>query len=215
MGAVSLETPRGQVNGICDERFQAVAAEFALNFAERGEVGASVCITHEGKTVVDLWGGTKNVERDAPWERDTVATIFSCTKGATALCAHILVSRGQPISKRHVAEYWPEFAQNGKEDATVHMMLDTVGVASWHEPLKPGAAFDWEYITGRLASEEPWVEAGHAQRYKMISFGWTVGELVRRVSGKRSALSSGRSGEALGLDFWIGRRKRSSRECTG
>lgn len=206
MGAVSLETPRGQINGTCDERFQRVADEFARNFAERGEVGASVCITHGGETVVDLWGGSANAETNAQWDRDTVATIFSCTKGATALCAHILVSRGQLDIEAPVADYWPEFAQNGKEDATVHMMLDhSVGVPSWHEPLKPGAAFDWEYITGRLASEEPWWKPGTRNGYHMISFGWTVGELVRRVSGKSlGTFFQDEVARPLGLDFWIG-----------
>ena len=206
MAAVSLETPRGSIQGDCDERFRSVAEEFTRNFAERGEVGASVCITLEGETVVDLWGGLANVQSSAPWERDTVCTVFSCTKGATAICAHILVSRGLLDIEAPVAEYWPEFAANGKERATVHMMLDhSVGVPSWREPLKAGGAFDWEYMVERLAAEEPWWKPGTRNGYHMISFGWTVGELVRRVSGKSlGTFFQDEVARPLGIDFWIG-----------
>ena len=206
MTAINLETPRGAITGECDPAFQQVAEEFARNFADRGEVGASVCVTLEGETVVDLWGGLAKVDGNVPWERDTIATIFSCTKGATAICAHILVSRGELDVEAPVAKYWPEFATNGKEDATVHMMLDhSVGVPSWREPLKPGAAFDWEYITGRLAAEEPWWKPGTRNGYHMISFGWTVGELVRRVSGKSlGTFFRDEVARPLGIDFWIG-----------
>ena len=206
MAAVSLETPRGTVQGECDDRFGAVAEEFARNFAERGEVGASVCVTLEGQTVVDLWGGTANTQTGAAWERDTVCTVFSCTKGATAICAHVLVSRGQLEVEAPVAQYWPEFATNGKEAATVHMMLDhSVGVPSWHGPLKPGGAFDWDYMVERLAAEEPWWKPGTRNGYHMISFGWTVGELVRRVSGKSlGTFFQDEVAKPLGIDFWIG-----------
>jgi CubicO group peptidase (beta-lactamase class C family) len=206
MPAIQLETPRGLVQGTCDERFQPVADEFARNFSERGEVGASVCITHEGKTVVDLWGGTANLQTNAPWQWDTVATIFSCTKGAVAICAHVLVSRGLLDIEAPVTEYWPEFGQKGKDNATVHMMLDhSVGVPSWHEPLKPGGAFDWDYMAERLAAEEPWWKPGTRNGYHMISFGWTVGELVRRVSGKSlGTFFQDEIAKPLGIDFWIG-----------
>ncbi len=206
MNELAIDSPRGPLRGRYDDRFAAVADEFVRNFAHRGEVGASVCLTHEGRTVVDLWGGTANTQAAAHWEPDTVATIFSCTKGATALCAHILASRGQLDIEAPVAEYWPEFAANGKENATVRMMLDhSVGVPSWHEPLKPGAAFDWEYITARLAAEEPWWKPGTRNGYHMISFGWTVGELVRRVSGRSlGTFFRDEVARPLGIDFWIG-----------
>ncbi|MFN0147533.1 MAG: serine hydrolase domain-containing protein [Dehalococcoidia bacterium] len=204
MEPVSYTVPTGAVEGVCDPRFLPVAEAFAANFREREEVGASVSMTVGGETVVDLWGG--KIDDDRAWGRDTIALVYSCTKGATALCAHVLASRGQLDVEAPVRDYWPEFARNGKEEATVRMMLDhSAGVPTFHEVLKPKAAHDWEYMCERLEAEEPFWKPGTRNGYHMINFGWTVGELVRRVSGKslgtffREAI-----GEPLGLDFWIG-----------
>lgn len=203
---VHIETEKGRIEGFCHSRFRAVAEEFERNFRERGELGASVALSYQGELVVDLWGGFADRDRTQPWERDTICTVFSCTKGAVAICAHVLASRGLLDIEAPVAEYWPEFAKAGKEQATVRMMLDhSVGVPAIREPLKPMACVDWEYMVERLEAEEPWWKPGIRNGYHMLTFGWTVGELVRRVSGK----SLGRFfrdeiAEPLGLDFWIG-----------
>jgi len=194
------------IEGECDERFVAVAQEFERNFRERGEVGASVCVRHEGRTVVDLWGGMARPEEGVPWTRDTVSIVFSCTKGATAICAHVLASRGKLDIDAPVAEVWPEFARNGKENATVKMMLDhSVGLPACRTSLRWGGAYDWDYMVDVLAGEEPFWKPGIRNGYHMINFGWTVGELVRRVSG-RSLGTFFREEIAgpLGIDFWIG-----------
>src|SRR5579875_4193530 len=112
------------IHGVCDARFHGVREEFERNFAERGEVGASVCVMIEGRTVVDLWGGVADRHTHRPWERDTIGLVWSSTKGATALCAHILIARGLLELDRTVASYWPEFAQAGKENITVRMVLN-------------------------------------------------------------------------------------------
>src|SRR5579875_1711447 len=106
------------MEGTCDPRFREVGEEFERNFAERGEVGASVCVTVEGRVVVDLWGGFAERHTRSPWEKDTIGLVWSSTKGATALCAHMLISRGLLDLDRTVASYWPEFAQAGKENIT-------------------------------------------------------------------------------------------------
>ena len=203
---VHIETEQGRIEGFCHARFRAVAEEFERNFRERGEVGASVALTYQGETVVDLWGGFADRQRTKPWERDTICIVFSCTKGAVAICAHVLASRGLLDIEAPVVEYWPEFATAGKEQATVRMMLDhSVGVPAFREPLKPMGCTDWDYMVERLAAEEPWWKAGTRNGYHMINFGWTVGELVRRVSGRslgqffREELA-----EPLSIDFWIG-----------
>lgn len=204
----------GAVDGDYEERFAPVVDEFVRNFAERGEVGASLCISHEGRTVVDVWGGTIDLpDRDGklpdeprPWARDTISIVHSCTKGATALCAHVLAAQGKLDIEAPVAEYWPEFAQAGKEKATVRMMLDhSVGVPVFRGPIEPGELNDWDRVIARMEAEAPFWEPGTRNGYHMINFGWTVGELVRRVSGTslgtffREAIC-----EPLGLDFWIG-----------
>lgn len=206
MQTIRREIPEGVIEGTCEPRFGAVLDELERNFRERGEVGASVCVVHEGRTVVDLWGGLARPEEKVPWTRDTVSIVFSCTKGATAICAHVLASRGLLDVDAPVAEYWPEFARNGKEGATVKMMLDhSVGLPACRTPLRWGGCYDWDYMVDVLAAEEPWWKPGTRNGYHMINFGWTVGELVRRVSGSSlGAFFRREIAETLGIDFWIG-----------
>jgi CubicO group peptidase (beta-lactamase class C family) len=206
MLAIKQDVPNGRVEGTCDERFAEVAREFARNFEERGEVGASVSLTLHGETLVDLWGGIADPATGRAWERDTVSVVFSCTKGATALCAHLLASRGLLDLDAPVAEYWPEFAVRGKEAATVRMMLDhSVGVPVISAPVRPGGACDWDYMIGLLEAQEPFWRPGTRNGYHMINFGWTVGELVRRISNKSlGAFFRDELARPLGIDFWIG-----------
>lgn len=200
------ELPSGVLAGTYDERFAPVVAEFVRNFDERGDVGASLCLTVDGTTVVDVWGGTADPKAGTPWERDTVSIVHSCTKGATALCAHVLAAQGRLDLEAPVADLWPEFARNGKEAATVRMMLDhSVGVPVFRGDVAPGELYDWDRVVARLEAEAPFWEPGTRHGYHMINFGWTVGELVRRASGRslgtffREAIA-----EPLGIDFWIG-----------
>lgn len=204
MDSVSTELPNGRIDGVCDPRFSAVAREFERNFRERGEAGAAVSLTLGGETLVDLWGGM--AAEDRPWQRDTVCVVFSCTKGATAICAHILASRGLLDIEAPVAGYWPEFATNGKENATVRMMLDhSVGVPTFHHALKQRAALDWDYMCERLAAEEPFWKPGTRNGYHMVNFGWTVGELVRRVSGlSLGTFFAQNVAGPTSAEFWIG-----------
>ena len=194
------------IDGFTSDKFRAVADEFAQNFAERGEVGASVCVSVNGETVVDLWGGMADSRTETPWERDTVSIVFSCTKAATALCAHILVDRGLLKLHAPVSEYWPEFAKNGKENTTVQMMLNhESAVPAFREPVKPGGFLDWDYMIKRLEDEQAFWEPGTRNGYHMVNFGWTVGELVRRVSGKSlGQFFHDEVAGPLGADFWIG-----------
>jgi CubicO group peptidase (beta-lactamase class C family) len=197
---------RERVSGTYDERFAPVVDEFVRNFDERGEVGASLCLTLDGVTLVDVWGGVADPTTGAPWERNTVSIVHSCTKGATALCAHVLAARGQLDLEAPVSTYWPEFARAGKETATVRMVLDhSVGVPVLRDEVVAGELYDWDRMVARLEAEEAFWEPGTRHGYHMINFGWTVGELVRRVSG-RSLGTFFREvvAEPLGIDFWIG-----------
>lgn len=194
-----------QVHGQVATGWEPVREAFEENFVSRGEVGASVCVTHEGTTVVDLWGGS--VDREGtPWESDTLVTVFSSTKGGVALCAHLLADRGELDLDAPVAEVWPEFATRGKEQVTNKMMLNhTAGVPTFADPLPEMAAVDWDLMCDRLAAEEPWWEPGTRNGYHMLTFGWTAGELVRRVSGRSLGdfFAAEVAGPA-GADFHIG-----------
>jgi CubicO group peptidase (beta-lactamase class C family) len=192
--------------GTCKKGYERVAEAFAQNFAERGEVGASVCLTVGGETVVDLWGGTAHAKTNTPWKKDTVSIVFSCTKGATALCAHMLASRGKLDLDAPVTELWPEFGQHGKDRVTARMMLDhSAAVPALREKVKDDGPYDWTYMTERLAAEEPFWVPGTRNGYHGFTFGWTVGEMVRRASGKSlGAFFQDEIAKPLGLDFWIG-----------
>lgn len=199
-------TVPARTEGICKKGFERVAEAFARNLAERGEVGASVCLTVGGETVVDLWGGIADPRTRTPWKKDTVATVFSCTKGATALCAHILASRGELDLDAPVVELWPEFGQHGKNGVTTRMMLDhSSAVPALRERVKNDGPYDWNYMVERLAGEEPFWQPGTRNGYHGFTFGWTVGEMVRRASGKSlGAFFRDEVAGPLGLDFWIG-----------
>lgn len=198
--------PSGRLQGAYQPKFSNVAKAFEANFADHDEVGASLCVTLDGEVVVDLWGGTKDAKQKTPWEEDTVSVVFSSTKGAVALAAHTLISAGELDPNALVKKYWPEFAVNGKESVTVKMMLDhSAGVPCFRETLEPLGCCDWDYMIHQLEAEAPFWEPGTRNGYHMMNFGWTVGELIRRVSGQ----SLGRYfQEAIarptGAEFWIG-----------
>lgn len=205
-GGLRHSLTQGFVEGFCAPEFRPVLDAFIQNFEQRGELGASVCIRVAGRTVVDLWGGFADQARELPWRADTICVVYSCTKAATALCAHILRSRGQLDYDAPVTRYWPEFGRHGKENTTVRMFLDhSAGVPALREPVRKDGFYDWDYTVERLQDETPFWEPGTRNGYHGLTFGWTVGELVRRISGK----SLGRFFQdevagPLGLDFWIG-----------
>jgi CubicO group peptidase (beta-lactamase class C family) len=194
------------VRGTCAPEFELVRREFERNFSERGEAGAAVAVTLDGESVVDLWGGTADAETGRPWEGDTTVVVWSCTKGATALCAHILADRGGLGLDDPVAKYWPEFAGRGKDAITVRMMLGhQAGLPAVRAELPAGAFYDWDLMTGALAAEEPFWTPGHQHGYHGLTFGFLVGEVVRRVSGVSLGTFFAREvAGPLGLDFQIG-----------
>lgn len=201
---MSEHTPA--VQGHCDPRFAAVRAAFEENFAERGEVGAAVAVTVHGESVVDLWGGWADEAHTRPWERDTLVNVWSTTKGPTALCAHVLVDRGQLDLDAPVAKYWPEFAAAGKEGVLVrHLLCHTAGLPGLRERHAFEQFYDWEFTNARLAASEPWWEPGTATGYHALTFGNLVGEVIRRVSGMLPSEFLRREVTGpLGIDFRIG-----------
>jgi CubicO group peptidase (beta-lactamase class C family) len=182
MGGTSADVA---VGGVCDARFRAVREAFAGNFARHGEVGAAVAVTVDGKPVVDLWAGHADAARTRRWARDTIVNIASATKGPTAICAHRLADCGLLDLEAPVAIYWPEFAQAGKTAIPVHLLLShRAGLPAVDTPLPTEALYDWGTMTRALAAQEPWWEPGARHGYHAFTFGWLVGEVVRRITGK-------------------------------
>ncbi|WP_033290153.1 EstA family serine hydrolase [Amycolatopsis jejuensis] len=173
------------VQGHVDDRFAPVRDVFEKHLASGQEVGASLAVDLDGETVVDLWGGHADAARTRPWERDTVVNVWSVSKTITSLAALVLIDRGLLDPAAPVARYWPEFAQNGKEDVTVaHLMSHTSGVSSWEKPWSIEEYYDWDRSTAALARQAPWWPPGTASGYHASNQGHLVGEVVRRITGR-------------------------------
>ena len=200
-----------EIQGTCDARFQGVKEAFAQNFADYGEVGAAVSVMVDGRSVVDLWAGHADAALTRPWQRDTIANVFSTTKGITAICAHRLADQGLLDIDAPVAQYWPEFAQAGKEKIPVRYLLShRAGLPAVRQQLPPGSAYNWQTMTSALAAEEPWWEPGTKHGYHALTFGNLVGEVVRRIGGQSVGTYFRKQiAERLGLDFHIGLAERN------
>ncbi|GAA3841099.1 serine hydrolase domain-containing protein [Streptomyces phyllanthi] len=201
-----------QVHGYCDPRFEAVRTAFEDNFQGRGELGAAVAVTLGGETVVDLWGGWADAARTRPWERETLVNVWSTSKGPTSLCAHVLADRGLLDLDAPVAAYWPEFAAAGKERVLVrHLLSHRSGLSGPREPHSFEQLCDWELTVGRLAAQEPWWEPGTESGYHAFTFGFLVGEVVRRITGLLPGAFLEREVTGpLGIDFTIGLPEKES-----
>ena len=194
------------IHGLTDPKFDAVRDAFATNFAEHGEVGAAVAVYLNGEPVVDLWGGWYSAEREREWDRNTLVNVFSTTKGLAAFCAHRLAEEGRLDFDAPVAEYWPEFAAAGKQEIPVRwLMSHRAGMAAVRRPLAPEDLYDWDLMCEALAEQEPWWTPGEQHGYHALTYGWLVGEVVRRIDG-RSIGTYWREEFAapLGLDAHIG-----------
>ena len=195
-----------EICGTCDDRFTAVHRALAGNFRDHGEVGAAIAITIDGRLVVDLWAGWADRARTRPWQRDTLVNVFSVGKAMAALSLLILVERRQVDLDAPVAHYWPEFAARGKGGITVRMLLShRAGLPGIRRSLPRFAMYDWELMTSALAEEEPWWEPGRAHGYHVNTFGFLIGEIVRRVTGERIGTFFRRAVAApLEADFHFG-----------
>jgi CubicO group peptidase (beta-lactamase class C family) len=198
--------PRVPVHGTCDARFARVRDVFDQQLDDPEEVGASVAVTLGGRTVVDLWGGHADPARTRAWQADTLVNLFSTTKGMTALCAHRLADQGKLDLDAPVAKYWPEFAQADKGAIPVRWLLDhSAGLVAIDKPLPPPAMYEWDTMCGALAEQAPWWEPGTAHGYHALSFGFLVGEVVRRISGKSpGTYFRDEIAGPLGADLFIG-----------
>jgi len=170
------------------------------------EIGAAVSFVLDGKCVIDLWGGHYDLARTREWERDTLVNVYSTTKGMVAVCANQLIERGLLDIEAPVAKYWPKFAAGGKEGVTVRWLLShQAGLCGVRKPLPNGSLYDWDLMCDELAAQEPWWTPGEGHGYHAFTYGFLVGEVVRRITGE-SIGAFFRKNVALPLDadFHIG-----------
>ncbi len=194
------------IHGTCAPSFEPVRAAFAANFAERDEIGASAAVVAGGEVVANLWAGWADPARTTPWQEDTLTNVWSTTKAMTSLCAHILIDRGELDPDAPVARYWPEFAAGGKADIPVRWIMGhQSGLTGLTQPLTVQDYYDWEKITTLLAAQEPLFEPGSTSGYQPMTFGFLVGEVIRRITGQTCGVFFGSEiAGPLGADFHIG-----------
>ncbi|MDC0558788.1 beta-lactamase family protein [Candidatus Izimaplasma bacterium] len=195
-----------KISGHCDDRFIEVKKIFENNFGKGMENGASFSVTIEGETVIDLWGGHVNKAKTKLWEEDTIVNVYSTSKFVTAICVLILADRNLIDIEAPVTKYWPEFAQAGKESITIANLLShTSGLPGFDEQIDITDFYDWEKITTALSVQKPWWDDRHRSGYHAYTFGFLLGEVVRRVTGKtvgqflREEITNPNE-----LDFYIG-----------
>ncbi len=204
-----------RIHGSCASDFVGVRDAFERNFALRREVGAAVAVWVDGSLVVNLWGGSADAAGTLPWRQNTLTTVLSGSKALTATCIHQLADRGELDLHAPIARYWPEFGQAGKEAITLAMVMGhRSGVIGPRTRLRWEDVADWDFVCERLAAAEPWWQPGTAQGYHMTTFGFILGEVFRRVTGRtighylRTEIA-----EPIGADVHIGLSAAEQRRC--
>lgn len=197
-----------EIHGTWEPEFNSVVTAFKANFEPQcpvPEQGAAFTLFYQGQRVVDVYAGTRNAAQE-PWQHDTLINVFSTTKGVAALCVAHLVQHGRLDYRDLVTKYWPEFAANGKQDITVaHILSHQAGLNAFQAPMKVEELLDWDACCAKLAAQPAFFAAGTRTCYQAVTFGFLVGEIVRRVTGMTI-------GEYLkheiclanGIDFHIG-----------
>ncbi|MEV6695146.1 serine hydrolase domain-containing protein [Micromonospora sp. NPDC051196] len=195
-----------QIHGQADDGFGRVADVFRDNFALRQEVGAAVAVYLRGRKVVDLYGGSADPRSGRPWTAQTPAVVFSCTKGIMTICAYLLVQQGRLDLDAPVTRYWPEFGQHGKAEIPVRWLLThQSGLPALDKPFTREEVLAWEPVIQAIEAQTPLWKPGTAHSYHPITFGWLIGEVIRRITGEMPGAWFARAlAEPLGLRTWIG-----------
>ena len=194
------------IEGQVEPGYEGLREAFAANFSSHGDVGAAFCLYVKGRKVVDIWGGLADAKTERKWDEDTLALVYSTSKGVSAICAHLLAQRGQLDLDAPVVDYWPEFGQAGKSQIPVRWLLShRTGLPAIDRHLTPAEALAWDPAVEALAEQTPVWEPGTKHGYHALTYGWLVGEVVRRATGNTigEVLAKEVSGP-LGLDLWIG-----------
>jgi CubicO group peptidase (beta-lactamase class C family) len=194
------------VQGTTTEKFAGLVDHLEKSLASENDVGASIAVYHHDELVADLWGGHRDEAKTTPWDRDTLVNVWSTTKTMTFLVALMLYDRGELDFNAPVANYWPEFAANGKKDIEVrHVMNHCAGLSGWQEAIAPEQLADWELATSWLAAQEPWWADRTLTGYHAATQGFLIGEVVRRITGTTiGQFFRSEVADVLGADFYIG-----------
>ena len=195
-----------EIHGNYDEKFKSIVDSFENQYKLDLDIGSSLAVTCEGELVVDVWAGSRDKDQTLPWEKDTIVNVFSSTKNVTSLCAYILADRDQLDFFAPVCQYWPEFAQKGKENILVsHIMSHSSGLPGWDEPVAGNDLYYPDKVAALFETQEQWWEPGTALDYHAISIGNLMGEIIKRISGKTVGnFFKDEIADPLDIDFHIG-----------
>ena len=196
------------MDGDVDDGYGKIADVFRRNLSSGKEIGAAVAVYRDGRKVVDLWGGRRDGNTNAPWQQDTVVNVFSTTKGVAALTVAVAASRGLISYDAKVADYWPEFAQAGKGAITVRQLLShQAGLPVIKPPLSFSDLADPQAMSAKIAPQAPLWPPGTRHGYHTITFGWYVSELIRQADAQSRTIGRFFGQEIaapLDLEFYIG-----------
>jgi CubicO group peptidase (beta-lactamase class C family) len=195
-----------QVHGTVEAVFEPVRNAFAANFERHGEVGAAFCVHQHGRRIVDLWGGVTAPGSGDPYTADTLQMVMSTTKGVVAIAAHLLAEEGRLDFDAPVAQYWPEFAAEGKGKMPVRWLFShRAGLAAIDTALSAEDVYAWDPVVKALAAQQPNWEPGSAHGYHALTYGWLAGEVIKRVSEMSvGQFVAERIARPVGVEFWIG-----------
>jgi CubicO group peptidase (beta-lactamase class C family) len=194
------------IGGFVEPGWEPVRSAFEKNFELGEEIGASACVYHRGRKMVDIWGGAFDEKGGRPYDDSTVQLMFSTTKGIVAIAVAMCVQRGLLDYDEKVATYWPEFAAHDKGEATVAQLLShQCGLICPDAPVTLADALDWKTITSMLADTKPDWPIGSGHGYHALTYGWLAGELIRRTDGRSPGqFLADEIAAPLGVDLWIG-----------
>ena len=194
------------IEGYCDDRFLEAKTLFERNIKNGFELGGAVSVELRGKKIIDLWGGYTDQAKTTLWHENTIINVFSTTKGIAAICLLQLVEKGLLDLDEPVTTYWPEFSENAKENIPVrYLFCHKSGLCGIKTPLKTGAFTDWNLICSELAKQSTFWEPGTAHGYHGLTYGYLIGELLRRIDGRSiGTYFREEIADPLELDFWIG-----------
>ena len=203
------------IKGYCDPKFQKVYDIFSDAITSGFETGASLAIEYQGEMIVNLWGGYQDAKKTKAWEEETLVNVFSVTKGVTATCISRLIDQGQLDPNKRVGHYWPEYSCNGKENTKVSDLLcHRASMFGFKDGIPPGSFQDWDKFTHALQIQPPYRKPGTSQGYHALTFGWLVGELIRRVDGRTvGSYFKEEIADPLNIDFHIGLAESEFERC--
>ena len=203
------------IKGYCDPKFQKVYDIFLDAITSGFETGASLAIEYQGEMIVNLWGGYQDAKKTKAWEEETLVNVFSVTKGVTATCISRLIDQGQLDPNKRVGHYWPEYSCNGKENTKVSDLLcHRASMFGFKDGIPSGSFQDWDKFTHALQIQPPYRKPGTSQGYHALTFGWLVGELIRRVDGRTvGSYFKEEIADPLNIDFHIGLAESEFERC--